>query len=119
MGKFIGFMLFLLGLALLGFGLAVPGILFPQVFGAILWKVLLGIVLIVLGYLMAEYSGGGGALSAFMGGLLALLGLALLAVAVLPALFGVPFFSAGGIIFRVVLGLLFCVLAFVAREFLS
>jgi hypothetical protein len=38
---------------------------------------------------------------------------------VLPALFGVPFFETGGIIFRVVLGLLFCVLAFVAREFLT
>lgn len=119
MGKFIGFMLFLLGLALLGFGLGVPGILFPQTFGAVLWKVLLGLLLLVGGYLMAEYSGGGGTLSAFMRGLLALLGLTLLGVAVLPTLFGLPLFSTGGIIFRVVLGLLLCVVAFVAREFFS
>jgi hypothetical protein len=117
MGKFVGFMLFLLGLALLGFGLAMPGVLFPQTFGAVLWKVVLGLLLTVGGYLMAEYSGGGGALSAFMAVLLALLGLTLLAVAVLPALFGVPLFTTGAIIFRVALGLLFCVLAFLAREF--
>jgi hypothetical protein len=115
MGKLIGFVLFLIGLTLLFVGLGLPALVLPQSVGAIVWKVILGLVLLVAGFAMVVYSGGE-RLGKFMAGLLGLSGLGMLAEALLPTIFGFPLFGSGGIILRVVLGIIFCALAYLASE---
>ncbi len=115
MGKFLGLVLSLIGLILLAVGLGLPAVLLVQSSGAILWKVLLGLFLVVGGYLMVELSGSGG-LSKLIAGLIGLSGIGMLTEALLPTIIGFPLFTTGGIVLRVILGILFCVGSYAAYE---
>lgn len=116
MVKLVAFSLFCLGIIALAIGIGLPPALFPQTFLQILWKVLLGLILVVGGFLIADRAHVV-RLQKFMAGIIGLSGIGLLATALLPLLVGFPLFSAGGIILRVLIGIGFCVISYViSRE---
>lgn len=112
MSRSLALVTFVFGTFLLAIGIGLPPLLFPQTFLQILWKVLLGLVLVVGGFLIADRAHAVG-LQKFMAGVIGLSGIGLLATALLPLLVGFPLFSAGGIILRVLIGIGFCVVSYV------
>ena len=115
MGKFVGLLVFLIGLGLLTLSLCIPPILLPQSAWTVIWRAGLGFVLCVAGYVMASYSGAD-LLLKFMAVFVALLGITLLILGLFPALFGVPLYPGGGNTWRVIVGVLFCVGGYVLYE---
>ncbi|MGQ9595555.1 MAG: hypothetical protein ACUVXH_13640 [Anaerolineae bacterium] len=107
MGKLIGTLLFLTGLALLVFGLYVPPVLLPQSTWQVVWHSGLGFFLCVIGYVMASYSGAEGLLK-FFSSLLMLLGFGLILLGIFPTLLGVPLYPGAGNTVRWLLGVFFC-----------
>jgi len=111
MGKLIGFLLFMLGLVLLADGMTIP-----QGSGTAWLRVLIGLSLIAAGYIMADFSGARRLLS-FMVFLIALLGLSLLGLGLLPQLIGVSLYGGFlGSALRAISGIMLCVGAYVAYE---
>ncbi|MGC8838067.1 MAG: hypothetical protein ACP5UM_06585 [Anaerolineae bacterium] len=110
MGKFIGTLLFLVGLSLLTLALFISPLLLPQTTGQVIWRSALGFFLCVAGYVMASYSGAEGLLK-FFAFLLGMLGLGLLTFGLFPSLFGHPLYPGAGNTVRWIVGVLFCISA--------
>lgn len=110
MSAIIGFVLFIIGWALLVFGIMAPGFA-----GAALWQVLLGIPLMAGGYVMSEYSGSGclvGLIAALMAGL----GIILLIASIASLLIGVGLYTTAGAIVRILLSILLIALGYLALQ---
>jgi hypothetical protein len=117
MSKLIAFLLFVLGIVLMAIGIGLPPAILSQTLLQILWKALLGFLLVVGGFLIADSAHSAG-LQKFMAIIIGLSGIGLLATALLPTIVGFPLFSTGGIILRVLIGIVFCVIYYViSREF--
>lgn len=109
MGHFIGASLGTLGIFLLGSGLVLPR---DPI--AVLWQLLLGLAMTVLGFVLVLSSSRNAARG--LAGLLGLLGLALLGAAIIPATIGFPLYGGIGALWRGALGLIFCVCAYLIIE---
>lgn len=106
MGSIIGFLLTLIGLALLSVGLG-----WPQNFGAVLWQTLLGLIFAGAGLVMTDQSEtDAGCLVTLTGALVALFGLALLILSLIVLVADFELFGkigTLGALFRLVFGILF------------
>ncbi|MBC8492787.1 MAG: hypothetical protein H8D43_03295 [Chloroflexi bacterium] len=116
MGKLVAFVIFLIGMMLLTVGLAVPPVLLQQSFGSVLWKVLLGLLLAAVSYVMADYVSSR-FLQKLMAILIAFFGLGLAGLALIPAVLGFSLYGTAGTAVRVILGLLLCLGGWVISEY--
>lgn len=110
MAAIIGFLLFVIGWALLAFGAIAPGYL-----GAALWQPLLGAVLMAGGYAMSEYSGSG-CLVGIISLLMSALGIVLLIASIASLFLGFGLYSTTGAIVRILLSILLIALGFIALQ---
>lgn len=105
----------MIGWLSIGLGLILPSPIMESSFIAVGWKIGVGLVLGITGYIMADLAEARRVCKR-IDILTVILGLSLLVASLLPAVIGFPLYSTLGIVVRAALGVILCIAIYVLQS---